>query len=167
MKRLFTPWRLDYLKSHRDDAACLFCRVWESREDRENLVLHRGDAGFVIINLYPYNSGHLMVVPGRHIGRLAEATPEERGEVMEMVTWCESVLTEAYSPQGMNIGVNLGRAAGAGIADHLHVHLVPRWSGDTNFATVIGETRIVPETPAQTYESLALRFAGQFPGPSS
>jgi len=167
MKRLFTPWRLDYLKSQRDDAACLFCGVWASRQDRENLILHRGGTSFVIINLYPYNSGHLMVVPGRHIGRLADATPEERGEVMEMVTWCESVLTAAYSPQGMNIGLNLGRAAGAGIDGHLHVHLVPRWSGDTNFATVVGETRIVPETPAQTYESLAPRFAGKPPGPSS
>jgi ATP adenylyltransferase len=158
MKRLFTPWRLAYLKSHRDDGVCLFCGVWESRRDRDNLVLLRGGTTFVIINLYPYNSGHLMVVPGRHIGRLSDATPEERAELMEMTTRCEAVLTEAYRPQGMNVGLNLGRAAGAGIDGHLHVHLVPRWSGDTNFATVLGETRVVPETPRQTYENLASRF---------
>jgi ATP adenylyltransferase len=167
MKRLFTPWRMEYLRSLRPDASCLFCGVWDSSRDAENLVLHRGATSYVIINLYPYNSGHLMVVPARHIGRLGDSTPEERREMMDLMTRCEGVLGEVYSPQGFNVGLNLGRAAGAGIDGHMHFHLVPRWSGDTNFETVVGETRVVPETPAQTYESLAPRFAGKPGEPGS
>jgi ATP adenylyltransferase len=159
MQRLYTPWRLEYLKSHRDDASCLFCDVAGARKDKDNLVLYRGSTSFVIINLYPYSTGHLMVVPNRHLGRLTAATAAERGELMDTLALCERILMESYSPDGMNMGLNLGRAAGAGILGHLHFHLVPRWSGDTNFTTAIGNTRIIPETPDQTYARLADGFA--------
>jgi ATP adenylyltransferase len=160
MDRMFTPWRLPYLQSMTGKEGCLFCRVVDETRDDENLILHRGAASFVIINLYPYSSGHLMVVPRRHLGHLSDATSEERAELMESVARCESVLREAYEPHGMNIGLNLGRSAGAGVVGHLHVHLVPRWEGDNNFASVIGNTRIVPETPPQTYQRLTPLFSG-------
>ncbi len=159
MDRMFTPWRLPYLQGMTGNEGCLFCRVVDEKRDADNLILHRGASCFVIINLYPYSSGHLMVVPGRHLGHLADATTQERAEVMETVAHCESVLEKAYTPHGMNIGLNLGRSAGAGVVGHLHVHLVPRWDGDNNFASVIGNTRIVPETPPQTYQRLLPLFA--------
>jgi ATP adenylyltransferase len=120
----------------------------------DDLVVARRPLAFVILNLYPYNNGHLMVVPNRHIASLAAATDDELTEVMRLVRDSEVVLHEAYHPQGVNVGINLGRAAGAGIADHLHVHLVPRWSGDSNFMSVIGETRVLPETLEQTASRL-------------
>ena len=156
---MFTPWRLPYLQSMRKDMSCLFCGVRDEDRDGENLILQRGQECFVIINLYPYSSGHLMVVPNRHLGHLADARVDERTALMETVARCESILRTAYEPHGMNVGMNLGRAAGAGVVGHLHIHLVPRWEGDNNFASVIGETRIVPETPPQTYERLLPLFA--------
>jgi ATP adenylyltransferase len=159
MDRMFTPWRLAYLQSMRKDMSCLFCGVRDDRQDGKNLVLQRGPECFVIINLYPYSSGHLMVVPNRHLAHLADANAKERAAVMETVAQCETALRESYNPDGMNVGMNLGRAAGAGVVGHLHIHLVPRWEGDNNFASVIGETRIVPETPPQTYQRLRPFFA--------
>lgn len=160
MDRMFTPWRLPYLQSLRKDMSCLFCGVRDDLQDEKNLVLLRGPECFVIINLYPYSSGHLMVVPHRHLGHLADAEVKERTELMETLARCETALRECYDPDGMNVGMNLGRAAGAGVVGHLHIHLVPRWEGDNNFASVIGETRIVPETPPQTYQRLRPFFAG-------
>jgi ATP adenylyltransferase len=119
--------------------ACIFC----ARAD--DLVLLRGRLSYVVLNLYPYNNGHLMVVPNRHVGSLAAATADELSELMRLTRDAEIALTEAYQPQGINIGINLGRAAGAGVVDHVHVHLVPRWTGDTNFLSVVGETRVLPE----------------------
>ena len=121
---------------------CVFCRAASSDDP---LVVHRGTAAFVILNLFPYNNGHVMVVPRRHIAALGEATPDELSELITLVRDAERVLTAAYAPHGINVGLNLGRAAGAGVADHLHVHLVPRWNGDTNFISVVGETRVLPE----------------------
>jgi ATP adenylyltransferase len=129
-------------------ADCIFCDA-SAHADAE-LVLQRGRFCFVILNLYPYNNGHLMAVPNRHVKTLAELTPDEQAELMALARRSEIALTEAYNPQGINVGINLGKAAGAGIEHHLHVHVVPRWSGDTNFMTAIGETRVLPEGLAQT-----------------
>jgi ATP adenylyltransferase len=126
-------------------ASCIFCDAGNP-DIEAPLVLFRGSHAFVILNLYPYNNGHLMIVPRRHIASLAEANPPELLELIELTRRAEMVLTEAYTPQGLNIGVNLGKAAGAGVADHLHIHVVPRWSGDTNFMTVVGTVRVLPET---------------------
>lgn len=126
---------------------CVFCEACDPapNAERDVLVLARGRAAYVILNLYPYNNGHLMVVPNRHIGSFAAATADELSELMRFTRDAEVALTEAYQPQGINVGVNLGRAAGAGILEHVHIHLVPRWVGDTNFMPVIGNVRVLPE----------------------
>ena len=133
-------------------AACIFCNTGEP--GRDDLILARGRFSFVILNLYPYNNGHLMVVPDRHVASLAAATPAELSELMRLTRHAEMALTEAYTPHGINVGINLGRAAGAGVVDHLHVHLVPRWTGDTNFMTVVGNVRVLPEDLAATATKL-------------
>ena len=130
---------------------CIFC---ELRGRNEELVLFRGRLCFVILNLYPYNNGHVMVVPTRHIAELALTTADERVELMALVRYAEMALTEGYKPHGINVGMNLGRPAGAGVLEHLHVHLVPRWNGDTNFMGVVGNTRVLPEDLSQTAERL-------------
>ncbi len=127
---------------------CVFCT------QSDDLVLVRGRFCYVVLNLYPYNNGHLMVIPYRHVGSLAEATADELSDLMQFTRDAEVALTEAYGPQGINVGMNLGRAAGAGIVDHIHVHLVPRWAGDTNFMSVVGDTRVLPEDLAATAKRL-------------
>lgn len=139
--------------------SCVFCDAIGAAGGEASLLVHRGTACFVILNLFPYNNGHLMVVPNRHVASLAAATPDELTELMRLTQLAERALTEAYAPQGLNVGLNLGRAAGAGIVDHLHVHVVPRWSGDTNFMTVAGETRVLPEAIEETAERLRPVFA--------
>ena len=136
--------------SRTDD--CIFCHT--SEPGRADLILIRGRVSYVILNLFPYNNGHLMVVPDRHVATLEASTPEERVELMRFTRHAEMALTEAYAPQGINIGINLGRPAGAGVLDHLHVHLVPRWNGDTNFMTVIGNVRVLPEDLGATAQKL-------------
>jgi len=146
-----------------DADGCVFCEA-QSGASAAPLVVHRGRHAFVILNLFPYNSGHLMVVPNRHIAALAAATHDERCELMDLTRVAEQALTEVYAPHGLNVGMNLGRSAGAGIVDHMHVHVVPRWNGDTNFMTVVGEVRVLPEELAQTAERLRPafeRFANQ------
>jgi ATP adenylyltransferase len=140
-----------------EEHGCVFCEALSSA-DAEALVLHRGRDCYVILNLYPYNSGHLMVVPNRHIATLSSATHEERCELMDLTRLAEQALSESYRPQGLNVGMNLGRSAGAGIVDHLHVHVVPRWNGDTNFMTVVGEVRVLPEDITQTAQRLREAF---------
>ena len=130
---------------------CVFC---DAAAGDNALVVVRGRSSFVILNLYPYNNGHLMVVPNRHVGSLGGATEDELSEVMRLTRDAEVALTEAYRPQGINVGINLGRAAGAGVLGHLHVHLVPRWDGDTNFMSVVGETRVLPEDLSGTVARL-------------
>ncbi len=132
------------MTASRDDDGCPFCGVG-TRPDSQRLVVCDTPAAFVILNLYPYNSGHLMVVPRRHVGTLAALDAAELSAIMQLTQRAEIALTEAYHPQGLNVGINLGRPAGAGVLDHLHVHLVPRWSGDTNFMSVVGDTRVLPE----------------------
>ena len=137
---------------------CIFCSAIDAAE-QSPLVVHRGDACYVILNLYPYNNGHLMVVPNRHVATLEAARRDELDELMALTRVAEMALREVYRPDGINVGINLGRAAGAGVLDHLHVHLVPRWSGDTNFMTAIGEVRVLPEDLSQTAERLRPAFA--------
>jgi ATP adenylyltransferase len=136
----------------------VFCEA-QAAPDADALVVHRGRDCYVILNLYPYNSGHLMVVPARHVGTLSATTHEERCELMDLTRLAEQALTEAYKPQGLNVGMNLGRSAGAGIVDHLHVHVVPRWNGDTNFMTIVGDVRVLPEDIAETARRLRETFA--------
>jgi ATP adenylyltransferase len=156
MDRLWSPWRLAYVTGSGRETGCIFCDASSRCSDpiQEALVLARGSSCYVILNLFPYNNGHLMVVPKRHIGSLSAATADELGEMMRLTRDAELALTEAYNPQGINVGINLGRAAGAGILDHLHVHLVPRWVGDTNFMPVIGNTRVLPEDLSDTANRL-------------
>ena len=160
MERLWSPWRLAYVTgaSGGDAAGCIFCNAsagsGPDRGSADDLVIIRGRSAFVILNLFPYNNGHLMVVPYRHVATLASMTSEEQAEVMRLARHAEIALTEAYQPQGLNVGINLGQPAGAGIVDHLHVHMVPRWNGDTNFMTAIANTRVLPEDLAATRQRL-------------
>jgi ATP adenylyltransferase len=135
------------------EGSCIFCDAWAAAPG-DSLVVFRGRQAFVILNLYPYNNGHLMIVPVRHVANLAGLTPDELGEVAELTRRAEIALQESYRPHGINVGINLGRPAGAGILDHLHVHLVPRWDGDTNFMSVVGNVRVVPEEPSATLQRL-------------
>jgi ATP adenylyltransferase len=144
MERLWSPWRLAYVTGTKGDTGCVFCDA-PRLPASESLLVHEGDTCYVVLNLYPYNNGHLMVVPYRHTGTLASLTADELSEVMRLTQRAEIVLTEAYQPHGLNIGINLGKPAGAGILDHIHVHLVPRWNGDTNFMTAVGNVRVLPE----------------------
>ena len=141
-----------------EPSGCVFCDALARGAD-EPLLLFRGRTCFAILNLYPYNNGHLMIVPNRHVATLTEAAPSELSELMALTRHAEIALTEVYRPQGLNVGMNLGRPAGAGIADHLHVHVVPRWSGDTNFMSVVGNVRVLPEELAATAARLKPIFA--------
>ena len=134
------------------DGSCIFCNL--SDPGRDELILVRGRVSFVILNLYPYNNGHLMVVPNRHVANLSSTTEDEQAELMRLTRHAEIAVNEAYTPHGINIGINLGRPAGAGVLDHLHIHLVPRWTGDTNFMTVLGNVRVLPEDLAATARKL-------------
>lgn len=136
------------------DSPCVFCGALAEDDDRRTLVLHRGDAAVVILNAFPYASGHLMAMPTRHVGALEEARPAELGECMTLLQAAIRALRAVYAPEGFNLGVNQGRVAGAGVPGHVHFHLVPRWSGDTNFMPVVGETRVLPESLEATYERL-------------
>jgi ATP adenylyltransferase len=152
MDHLWSPWRLAYVTgTAQESSGCIFCDVSATggqpgaNPARDALVVAHGERCFVILNLYPYNNGHLMVVPRRHVASLSAASTEELTELMALTRDAEVALTQAYQPQGINVGINLGRSAGAGIADHMHIHLVPRWTGDTNFMSVVGQTRVLPE----------------------
>jgi ATP adenylyltransferase len=162
MDRLWSPWRLEYITRGPIDAsgasACVFCAALTDPEP-QSLIVFRGTACYVILNRYPYNNGHLMVVPIRHVGTLGSLTSAELEEIAHLTERSEAALGEAYIPQGFNVGINLGRSAGAGILEHLHVHIVPRWSGDSNFMTVIGETRVLPEELSMSVARLRPIFA--------
>ena len=155
MERLWSPWRLSYVTAADRAETCIFCEAAAaSPSAHDDLVLVRRGAAFVILNRYPYNNGHLMVVVNRHVASLEGATPDELSEIMRLTRHAEMALSEAYRPQGINVGINLGRPAGAGIVDHLHVHLVPRWTGDTSFMSVVGNVRVLPEELDQTAKRL-------------
>jgi ATP adenylyltransferase len=156
MDHLWSPWRLDYVTTEKPSGGCVFC---DAQTDRDPLIVFDAGLAYVILNRYPYNNGHLMVVPRRHLASLVELTPEELSEVARLTQRAESALREAYQLQGINVGINLGQAAGAGIHQHLHVHLVPRWSGDTNFMAVVAGTRVLPEELSSTASRLAPIFS--------
>jgi ATP adenylyltransferase len=145
MDHLWSPWRLEYVTGNKSDAECALCDA-PRLPAQQSLLVWSGATCYVVLNLYPYNNGHLMVVPYRHTASLASLTPEELHEIGVLMQWSERALVEAYAPHGINVGVNLGTPAGAGILEHIHVHLVPRWNGDTNFMTVVGDTRVLPES---------------------
>jgi len=156
-------WRYDYVSGEAKLEECLFCWAGSadpgSGADEERLVLHRGGRCFVMVNKYPYNNGHLMVAPFDHVGDLEAADPDDLGELMRLALSCEKILRDAYGPDGFNLGMNVGAAAGAGVADHLHLHVVPRWTGDASFLTTTARTRVVPEAPADTWTRLRSGFA--------
>ena len=159
MDRLWSPWRLEYVTGEKPDTGCVFCRAADaSANAAEPLVVFEGRACYVILNLYPYNNGHLLVVPYRHLPSLASLTANELHEMADLMQLGERVLEEAYRPHGVNVGINLGTPAGAGVLDHVHMHLVPRWNGDTNFMTVVGETRVLPEDLQQSAARLKPMF---------
>ena len=161
MDHLFTPWRYTYVTTAGDEPGCVLCKIAEGDpvEDERLLVLHRGHRNFVVLNAFPYTCGHLMVVPYRHVPRLSGLEPAERDELIALATRAEAILEETYRAEGLNLGMNLGRCAGAGIAEHLHLHALPRWIGDTSFMTATGETRVLPETPQQSWTRLRGRFS--------
>ena len=156
MRALFTPWRMEYLQAHRT-AGCVFCDA-QGGDPRGALLVHEGREAFVLLNRYPYTNGHLMVAPRAHGGDLGALPSAVRAEIMDLLVLSQNVLDRAYRPGGYNIGMNLGHCAGAGIADHLHAHVVPRWEGDTNYMSVLSETRMIPEALAITWERLSALF---------
>lgn len=156
-KYLYSPWRIDYIESEKPED-CVLCRFRQAGRDRENLIVHRGEHCYVMLNRYPYNNGHIMLVPYLHVKSLAELPSEVMAELAEKLQLCERVLNHAYSCEGMNIGINLGRAAGAGIDEHLHIHLVPRWNGDCNFMSAVGGKRVIPEAFEISFERLSKAF---------
>jgi len=153
MKHIWSPWRLEYL-TMKKQPGCIFCNAMESSDDRENLVLYRGELAFLILNRFPYNNGHLMVVPYAHVSSPEELEPAALTEMMLLLNRSLAALKSAMQPEGFNTGMNLGRVAGAGVEDHVHIHVVPRWLGDTNFMPVVGDMRVVPQTWRQTYDQL-------------
>jgi ATP adenylyltransferase len=154
MERLWAPWRLEYIKGAHEQPACVFCAAAEG-DDEELLVVHRGTEAFVLLNKYPYASGHLMVAPRRHVGAFPELTVEETAEVHALTATALGVLGEVYGPHGFNVGWNLGTVAGGSISDHLHEHVVPRWGGDTNFMPVLADVKVLPEHLGETRRRLA------------
>ena len=149
-----------YVSGARAPAGCIFCTAPNAGDDRSQLVLHRGGRGYLILNAYPYAPGHLLAVVYRHIASLVEATSEELTDLMTLVTTATMLLAGEYRAEGFNVGLNQGRVAGAGIVDHLHLHIVPRWNGDTNFIPVLGDVRVIPEALEATYDRLKGRLGG-------
>jgi ATP adenylyltransferase len=158
MDHIWTPWRYAYVSSVDKTAGCIFCQLLNLGDDKKAHIVHRGNFNFVILNAYPYTSGHVMVVPYEHVDRLNRLPEDAANEMMALTRRLETVLTELYQPDGVNLGMNIGKAAGAGVAGHIHMHVLPRWVADANFMSVIGETRVLPETLDETYRRLKEKF---------
>jgi ATP adenylyltransferase len=160
MDYLWSPWRYRYVSQAGKGESCPFCPMVASdpSRDREQLVLFRGRYNFILLNLYPYTTGHMLITPYAHVASLDQVTKETLVEMMELTQRAQTALKNCYNPEGYNLGMNLGRCAGAGVADHLHLHLLPRWAGDVNFMTVVGETRVQPEDLFSTYDKLTACF---------
>jgi ATP adenylyltransferase len=158
MERLWSPWRMEYVTSSSDGAACIFCDLLARNDDAGSHILFRGEGGFVLLNAFPYNTGHLMVATSRHVANLHDLDPSELSGLMELTSLSVDIVEKAMSPQGFNVGMNLGAVAGAGVPGHLHVHVVPRWGGDTNFMAVVGDTKVLPEMLADTDSKLRPAF---------
>ena len=160
MDYIWTPWRYRYIADASKDDRCIFCDALAANDDVGALIVLRGKKNFVILNKYPYTSGHVMVVPYAHVAELDATDPQTLAEMMRMAQRVQTALGKTYHPQGYNLGMNLGRAAGAGVTGHIHMHVLPRWAGDANFMTVVGETRMEPEDLATTFERLRKALAG-------
>jgi ATP adenylyltransferase len=158
LDRLWNPWRYQYVSQENKSEGCIFCDLPREGRDEENLIIHRARFNYLILNRYPYTTGHLMVVPYQHTDTLQGIDDAAAQELFELVRTADRKLREIYRPKGLNLGMNLGEAAGAGIAEHIHMHVLPRWIGDSNFMTVIGETRILPEVLEETYRKLKGAF---------
>ena len=157
MKQLWAPWRMEYVKSEKSDE-CIFCSLPKANDDTKNYILHRGQSAFIIMNIFPYNSAHIMVSPFRHIGCLTSQNTEEIKEMNNMTRRSIEIFRAVINPEGFNVGYNIGKAAGAGYDEHIHCHIVPRWTGDTNFMPVLGETKVHPEHLKTTYKKLLPHF---------
>ena len=157
MKQLWAPWRMEYVKSEKSDE-CIFCSLPKANEDTKNYILHRGQSAFIIMNIFPYNSAHVMVSPFRHIGCLTAQNDEEIKEMNNLTSRSIEIFRAVINPEGFNVGYNIGKAAGAGYDEHIHCHIVPRWTGDTNFMPVLGETKVHPEHLKTTYKKLLPHF---------
>lgn len=169
MDRLWTPWRYQYIsgaasssgaeKATADSDSCVFCALRRDEAcDERNYVLHRAQHNFIVLNLYPYTSGHLLIIPYEHLSELDALSKQASDELMDLAKRAQTILREAYRPDGFNLGMNLGRSAGAGVAEHIHLHILPRWNGDGNFMTTVGETRVIPEDLQTTCEKLRGQF---------
>ena len=158
MDYLWTPWRYQYITSPAGTAECVFCAAARNPDDHASFIVHRGQKNFVILNRFPYTSGHLMVVPYQHVSEIEEPDEDAAAEMMRLTRKCVRILKALYRPDGLNLGMNLGKSAGAGIAGHLHMHVLPRWTGDTNFMTAVGETRVLPETLEETWTRVRAGF---------
>jgi len=159
MDSLWAPWRMEYIKRDKaDPQGCIFCDKFHSTDDRRDLVLYRLEHSFVLMNLYPYNNGHLLIAPLRHLSDYTELTDEESAEMDALTRMSVVILRDLLKPQGFNIGMNIGEVGGAGIADHLHRHIVPRWAGDTNFMPIVGHTKVMVEGLSESWEALRRAF---------
>jgi len=163
LDRMWAPWRMTYISRAGKERGCLFCRTHRRRDDRSQLVLARRPHAFLMLNRFPYNPGHLMVAVTRHAARFGQLTADERADLLELVGLAEQALATEYRPHGVNYGANVGRVAGAGFPGHLHLHLVPRWNGDTNFMPVVGETKVLPESLTRTWSRLRRAIRGLVP----
>jgi len=159
MDFLWTPWRYAYIVSSNKSLACPFCEAFQRTDDRNTGVVYRGQHCFIIVNTFPYTSGHVMIVPNQHLDELIKLPRETAQEMMALAQRMEGVLREVYQPDGINMGINIGKAAGAGVAGHIHMHVLPRWVADSNFMTVVGETRMLPESLETTYDRLKAKLS--------
>ncbi|MCW5976522.1 MAG: HIT domain-containing protein [Bryobacteraceae bacterium] len=160
MDHLWTPWRYSYITQAKLPAGCIFCEKAASADDERNLIVHRAPLNFVLLNLYPYNNGHVMIAPYAHAATLEQAPEEALVEMIRLARRAEEALTRIYRPKGINLGMNVGECAGAGVAGHIHLHVLPRWPGDVSFMTTTGETRVIPEDLATTWRKLRDAFSG-------
>jgi len=158
MGHIWSPWRMKYIMNHEHKGGCIFCDALECSDGVENLIAYRGKRAFVILNRFPYTSGHLMVVPIEHKPSMEDLDTETLTEIMVLVNKSLKILRMVYTPEGFNVGSNIGSVAGAGVASHVHFHIVPRWGGDTNFITTTGMVRVIPEELSQTYERICLAW---------
>lgn len=163
MEHLWSPWRMTYIEKHKEEGGCVFCQALAMSDGPENLIIYRGKLAFIILNRFPYTSGHLMAVPYSHQASLESLEAPARADVFELATRSLAVLRQVYNPQGFNLGVNIGEAAGAGILDHVHLHVVPRWTGDTNFMSALSQTRVLPEILEDTYRRVRSGWLEQYP----
>jgi ATP adenylyltransferase len=159
VNHLWTPWRSAYVSEKRALQGCIFCQAADARRDEETLIVHRAGHCFIILNRFPYTSGHLMIAPYAHVSRLAQLAEPDAEEMMRLARRSEAILEDVYHPDGLNLGLNLGEAAGAGIEQHIHLHVLPRWNGDANFMTAVADTRVIPEALSDTYAKLKRAFA--------